>query len=450
MIQYAEDLMVYQSQQGYKVSYFFSGRKFPYGRVTRLKRFLRGRVSCYEVINSVIIHGGDQGSLRPDLNLSEPVTEEIFRKVLVDVKPDLIHVHELAGLPSSLIDIAKQEFALPVIMTLADYFLLCPTLKLFTYENEVCTANEVGKTCRQCCRCAPKDNRFDVKSTLNYRFVNTWLYKHLPMRSIMHILETGRMLSGGVIDIPGEDHSKLYQKRRIQGITRLRSVDLLIARAGKVAEIYRNYLGEDAEIEVINPTLMHIDNIVFSRINPSGRIKFVTLNGMLSIAKGGQLILDAVKHLNEKGLVNRFEVHVYGHIDPLLNEQARLYENIYYKGTYHKNHIDKVLDGMHVGILPSIWEEVYGYVGVEILAKGLPLIANNVGGISEYAKNDFNCIMNTSKTAEELADHMDEFIKCPDLIKQYNENIARQKRYSFADHFEKIQKAYLSVVSAGG
>lgn len=447
MIQYAEDLMNYQAQQGYQVSYFFAGRKFPYGRVPRLKRSSIGRISCYEIINSLIIHGGDHGTLRPDFDLSEPITEDFFREVLADIKPNLIHIHELAGLPSSLIDIAKQEFNLPIIMTLADYYLLCPTLKLFTHENADCSFEIIGDTCCQCCRWAPKDNRFDVLSTLTYRFLGTWLHKHVPKGLIVRILKSGKMLSDGETCIPGEaDQPEQYQKRRTLNINRLRSIDLLVARADRVSEIYRKYLGEDVNIEIINPTLLHIDNIVFSRIRQPGRIKFVTLNGLSSIPKGGQLILDAVKNLNNRGFKNMFEVHVYGHINPLFAMQGHAYENIFLWGTYKREHINKVLDGMHVGILPSIWQEVYGYVGVEMLAKGLPLIANDVGGISEYAKKGFNCIINVSKTAEELADHMLEIIEHPELIIQYNENIHRQKRYSFTDHFKKIECAYLRVI----
>lgn len=449
LIQYAEDLMSYQAQQGYRVSYFFAGRKFPYFRIPKIKRFSIGQISCYEIINSLIIHGGDRGTLRPDLDLSEPITEEFFRNILADIKPDLIHIHELAGLPSSLIDIAKQEFDIPIIMTLADYYLLCPTLKLFTHENSDCGLEniDVGETCVQCCRWAPKDNRFHILSTLTYRFFGTWLHRHFPKDLVVRIFKSGRKPSNSETSITSEtDRSEQYQKRRTLNVKRLKNIDLLIPRAEKVSEIYRKYTGETVNVETINPTLLHIDNIVFSRILQPEKIKFVTLNGLSSVPKGGQLVIDAVKKLNNRGLKKRFEVHVYGHINPLFAEQGDAHENLFLWGTYNKEHINDVLDGMHVGILPSVWQEVYGYVGVEMLAKGLPLIVNDVGGVSEYAKKGVNCIINISKTADELADHMLELIERPEVIIQYNENIFRAERYSFADHFKKIEHAYQTVM----
>jgi hypothetical protein len=138
LIEYAEDLMTHQIDLGWDARYFFSGRKYPFSKRTRLKQWRLRRIKCYEIVNSPIIHGGDSGTSQPCLQLNEAISEDLFRRVLKDFCPDIIHIHELAGLPTSLIEIATCEFSIPTLMTLADYYLLCPTLKLYDARGHNC------------------------------------------------------------------------------------------------------------------------------------------------------------------------------------------------------------------------------------------------------------------------------------------------------------------------
>lgn len=57
-------------------------------------------------------------------------------------------------------------------------------------------------------------------------------------------------------------------------------------------------------------------------------------------------------------------------------------------------------------MLPSSWEEVYGYVGLEFMAKEIPVIGNAVGAIPEYVRPRQTGWLNNSCTANELAELM--------------------------------------------
>ena len=65
--------------------------------------------------------------------------------------------------------------------------------------------------------------------------------------------------------------------------------------------------------------------------------------------------------------------------------------------------LDLILDDVDVGLMPSIWEEAYGYAGVEFLAKGIPVIANAIGGMPDYTRDGETGWLNRSCSAEELA-----------------------------------------------
>src|SRR3954467_1281041 len=119
LVAYVEDLMDEQVRAGHEVSYFFSGRQYPRARGPRLKRWETRGVAMLEMVNSPIYDHGRQ----PALELSEPAAERMLAGVLERVRPDTVHVQELAGLPTSVLDVVRQSGA-PLVVTLQDYFPL--------------------------------------------------------------------------------------------------------------------------------------------------------------------------------------------------------------------------------------------------------------------------------------------------------------------------------------
>src|SRR5919199_3938426 len=95
LVAYAEDLMAEQVRRGHDVAYFFSGRQYPLARGPRLRRWGRAGVEMLEVVNSPLYDHGRQ----PELEVAEPRIERMLEGVLQDVRPDAVHVQELAGLP---------------------------------------------------------------------------------------------------------------------------------------------------------------------------------------------------------------------------------------------------------------------------------------------------------------------------------------------------------------
>src|SRR2546421_3566443 len=158
LITYAEDLMAAQVERGHEVTYFLSGRHYPYISGPRLKRWRRGNVTLYEVINPTIVAGLEDGTRHPERDVSEPRMEAAFHRVLGRVRPDVLHVQELHGMPSSIIEIAAAA-SVPTVMTLQDYFPLCATLRLVDSDGRRCMRREVGADCVARNYDAPSDNR---------------------------------------------------------------------------------------------------------------------------------------------------------------------------------------------------------------------------------------------------------------------------------------------------
>src|SRR4051794_10944761 len=75
--------------------------------------------------------------------------------------------------------------------------------------------------------------------------------------------------------------------------------------------------------------------------------------------------------------------------------------------------LPRVLSGADVGIVPSVWEEAYGLTGPKMLAGGVPLIGNALGGIPDYVVPGETGWLNRSASGAELAELMARVIERP-------------------------------------
>lgn len=392
LLEYAEDLMDIQVARGYEVAYFFYGRYYPLLQKPWLRKWLRKDIIMYEIVNSPIFR--DHGTMYPEADMNEEYSEKLFLKVLSEFKPDIIHIQDLFSLPSSLIDIVKLK-DIPVLMTLHDYFLLCPTSNLFDYNHSRCLSQYVGDKCVLCCAQAPRNANHLIKATLRYEvkkrgFSNILLYcfrklKVLKAKSAYYFLNktSGQESNSRFEEV--NQLTKVFQNRRELNIERLNKIDLLVAQSYRVAEIYQTLGVKAKQIITIYSTVKHINYIQpKSMASIVSSINFITLNGCASVQKGGHLILGAMRKLHKLGLNSQFRLFVMGYLSDSIKDELLQFNNVVYTGLYDVTDLESLLEGMHVGIVPSVWEEVYGYVGIELLAKGIPVIGNNLGGIVDY------------------------------------------------------------------
>jgi hypothetical protein len=163
LIIYAETLMQAQAAAGDQVGYFFCARQLPLVRRPFLHRWRRDRVDMFELVNSRHVVGRHRGSPDPLRDLEDPATEIVFRRVLERFGPQIVHVHDLGGLPSSLLDIARS-CGRPIVMSVHDYEPLCPTVKLVDAYDRICLRPDPGEMCAVCCADAPQDNSEDLES----------------------------------------------------------------------------------------------------------------------------------------------------------------------------------------------------------------------------------------------------------------------------------------------
>lgn len=448
---HADALMQFQVKKGLDVYYFFSGRVFPFLKKPKLIKWIKNDIKMFEIVNSPLI-SISRGTKDPESYLNFESIELIFHEVMKSINPDIVHIQESLALPTSLIDIIKDDFKIPLIITIHDYSILCPTVKLFKYDNTNCIDKIVGIECCKCCYNAPSNNNVAVRATLAYHLEKF----HIPTSKIYSAIKLFKKPYKSINNqkLPKEfkcNNNCLqvsYQKRRNSNIQRVEKADLIISHSYGSQKILSNFF-DIGKIRIIHPTPDHLRHI---QTNKKPKIKhpiqFGTLNGCSSIEKGADLILHTLEILNNNGLENQYNFHIWGSVSEEFHSEFLKFNNVYFHGSYCVENLNLILQNIDVGVVPSVWEEVYGFVGLEFLKKGIPVIGNERGGISDYVKDGSTGWLNKSSTAEELADIMYLVMNNPAKIQKLNNNIIKIKFRTSEENFNKINELYTELIES--
>jgi glycosyltransferase involved in cell wall biosynthesis len=444
LVAYVEDLMHEQARRGHEVAYFFSGRHYPWFRSPRLRRWRNGPLAMLEVVNSPLYDHGRQ----PELEVGEPRIEEMLRRAMRELRPDAVHVQELAGLPTSVLDVVRDA-GIPAVVTLQDYFPLCSTFKLLDSEGRVCLRREIGADCVATVAADGRPPGLMVAATMRHELVKRPLLRRLdpnpPHRRIGWVAHT---LAARVPRPPAAGPGA-FQRRREVNVERLNRAERVIAMSSRVAEIYST-LGVDPDrIRTLQLTLAHIERLRPREVGGRLPVVFGTLNGLASTAKGARLVIEAFRIVADGAPPGSFRLLAFGAIDRAVEAEARRIDAIELRGPFAPEELDGILDEVDVGIVPSIWEEAYGYVGPELLAKGIPVIANAIGGMVDYTREGETGWLNRSRSPQELAGIVLEAIERPELVAELGAKIraARDEIVKpMARHADEMDAIYAELV----
>jgi len=442
LIVYVEELMAAQVARADRVSYFFPGRHYPLMRHPRLHRWRRRGVTMHEWMATPIVVGALRGTPDPEHDLADLPTEEAFARVLAAARPDIVHIHDLGGLPSSLIPLT-QDRGLPVVLTMHDYAPLCPTVRLFDVEGRRCLRLEPGRQCARCSSEAPTDNVALRDRTLGYegqrarRLVpglGEVLARPAAGRALARLgrsmaeLQAGPPRSAGPPEVAAAAPPEAYQRRRDVNLARLNGLDRVMVysrAAGTVIEA----LGVRPELVVLtHVAASHVERLRPRRVAGTGdRLTFGMLGVMTSRQKGADLVLDALRELHAQGVTDRFGLLVAGHVPPDAERALRELVDVEVIGGYATDDLDALLDRVDVGVIPSVWEEVYGIVGAEFLAKGVPVLANALGGMLDYVEDGRTGWLNHTNDAAGLAARITSIVAAPEEVARLSRSIAEHR-----------------------
>jgi len=346
--------------------------------------------------------------------------EERFREVLEKVKPDVIHFQHLIMLSASLIEVAKEK-GIPTVLTLHDYWFICPRAQLLNYDYTVCTGP--NEDCSNCFNCWNKG----LAERLG-RFLENYA---IPSSLSKKAIEIALRLKNRRQDFI--ERSK-YLK------TLLLEVDKIIAPSNFLRGIFTNY-GIPSNKMFFSENGVNLNIFRGFRKKKKKKLCFGFVGGILR-HKGVHILIKAFNKVKDKNV----ELRIYGSYNPNSKYFKRLLmkitnPNIKFMGRFE--YAKEPYSNIDILIFPSIWYENCPLVLLEALTTKTPVIASNIGAIPEFVNEGENGLLFEVGNADDLYEKISLILQKPSLIGRFKGNIPSVK--TVEEQCKEIENLYVKL-----
>ncbi|MBZ6075162.1 glycosyltransferase family 4 protein [Microvirga puerhi] len=340
--------------------------------------------------------------------LSNRNTEEIerdFMRVVLDLKPDVIHFHHFIGLGLECLYAVRK--ALPdavIVVTFHEFLSIC-----HHHGQMVKTRN--NNLCRQA---SPADCNACFPDISPARFLRRENFVRGLLELADHFVSPSHFLVDRYVDW-GLDRSRFT----------------VIENGLDIAE--------PAPPRVLAPG--------------TRRARFAYF-GQITSFKGVDVLLDAVARIPEAVWGDDAQLMIFGgnlerqpeayqqKIGKLIEQagpRARFY------GAYQNVEMPRLMQSIDWTIIPSIWWENSPIVIQESFFHGRPMICSNIGGMAEKITDGVNGLHFRAGSSEDLIDRMTEALTKPDLWDQLRTGI--QKPIDYRMSAQKHLDLYYTIAT---
>ena len=425
-------------QSGLEVHYFYSGSVFlAYDLLflPRLKRSRQRGIHFYKIINSPI-YAQFPGS--PEADLHNSTIEKMLSAVLDRVKPDIVYIDSLLGLPSRCLAITGAR-NIPTVFTHHVYRLFCQYGVFHDHEGNFCGGPLDHQHCALCFKLVNPDKHILTAKLNSNAAMSVLLNRFMfpPYRFFRN-----RILSRRV----DQRNDRLNQKE-ISGL-RAESPDLrarLEARLKKNTEFLNRYVdvhlcvSSDVKrnlirfgIEPEKLRVQHIGSLAAERSRPKqhplnpNEIVIGNIGGVHPY-KGTHVLIHALKLLRDR---TNWKVLLHGRaLDTYQRELNGIFDDsrIRYTGPYRFEDIDSIIDGLDITVLPSICNDTAPQTIFESFSGSVPILASNIGGFPDFIRDGVNGLLFEPGNPRDLSIKIDKMLKTPQRIEEMIKNISPQK-----------------------
>jgi glycosyltransferase involved in cell wall biosynthesis len=307
-------------------------------------------------------------------------------------RPDVIHLHNTLPLISPAAYYAARSAGVPVVQTLHNYRLLCPSATLF----------RAGAVCEDC------------------------LAHSLPLPAIRHGCYRGSRPASAAV-------AAMLAAHRLVGTWR-RTVRLFIA----LTEFARTKF-----VEAGLPAERIVVKQNFTRDPGLQRTAgdYALFVGRLSPEKGVTTLLDAWRKLGSRV---RLRVIGDGPEAPLVAAAAQSGQAIDFLGHQPSGVVAGAMAGARFLVFPSVWYETFGLAIIEAYAAGLPVLASDLGAMASLVTPGSTGLRFRPGDPDDLARQVAWALDHPDEMRSMGRNARREyeERYTADTNYDGLMQAY--------
>ncbi|GBD39620.1 Alpha-maltose-1-phosphate synthase [bacterium HR37] len=331
---------------------------------------------------------GTTSPFRTLLQVANPMAYWKLKRVLEEFKPDVVHVKLfLTQISPLILPLLKNT---PTLYHIVWYRPICPTGIKLLPDNTPCYLTQ-GRVCysRGC----------------------------LPLRDwILLMLQ-----------------AKLFRRWK-------KSFRLFVT----CSEHVKKRLVEEGfePVEVVMNGIGNIPKCV--RILPTPVVSFA---GRMVREKGVDVLLRAfsevIKHIPEAKLILAGDGPKRKELEAMAR-QLGASGNVTFLGHIPREKLEEAFSSSWVQVIPSIWEEPFGNVALEAMARGTVVVASSAGGLKEIIEHGKTGFLVPRGNVELLKETLLYILKNPDLIEQVGKEGRRVvlERFNIESYTQQFIKLY--------
>lgn len=330
--------------------------------------------------------------------------KKCFKKLLEDLKPDLVYILYFQAKISCSIVQTAHEMKVPVIQRISDYSLLCPCSLYFRQSD-----------CQICELCTQKTKWHSVKNKCVY---NSSLYSFI--KSV-------------AIDV-----------QNWVGI-RKKISRFIFPSTYTMSKFVENGFDKNKLVHI--PTLFN-DTTLRTDL-PREYKPFALFIGRTDPDKGLMTLLDAFIGTDFNLKIIGFS-SVAGYYEKLQKHVEGKKHNIEFLGKMEFNQMQEYLSKCLFTVVPSEWYDNLPNTILESYAMHKCVVATDVGSLTENNLDGETGLLFKYKDAEDLRSKITYLFEHPEKAEEFGENARRQidTKFSIENHVKSLVKLFEEVVYA--
>jgi GT2 family glycosyltransferase/glycosyltransferase involved in cell wall biosynthesis len=298
------------------------------------------------------------------------IFSQLFADIIRHFQPAIIHIHHLIGLPIRDILSILLEENIPYIVSIHDYYFICPSYNLIDYNQSFCYEYKNDNYCQKCSQKLLGES-YDLK--------NKWSEICAELLEHAQLVVTPSLSTASYI-------SREYQYTKTKN-------NVKVIRHGVFKE---DFIKKRSTHRSISQTERANGNLSLLKIG------FV---GSINVNKGAREIIDLVKIVNNDSILkHKFEFNFFGRFS---EDIPTNFPNISIINEYDTQDLCNLLKDIDVVIFPTNWPETYCLTADEVIMCGLPIISSPIGAIAERIQLFDVGWISPSSSAKDLLNTLD-------------------------------------------
>ena len=435
---------------GDEVAHCFSPRPRSPGRL-RLDWTVRGGRTIAMIANSPLLQPFPPERMEHDI--VHGVCEALFADAVRRICPDVVHLHDLAGLPAGVIPRARQR-GCGVVMTLHDFWPFCRRQFLLRPGLIPCEGSAGGQRCARFCAARPPKLRrlaARIESRPSWAFARSMVRGARNVRARIHGAAPSQFRLPASADGPAwPDLGTIgaYAAREAGMRDCVLETNVLLTVSEFVKSMYVRHGYPESRLRVLPPPVSVSDRVTFRPREFRGYpIRFGYL-GKVTPLKGAHLLAEAAAAVPPERGRFTFYGDVAAEDRRYLLTLAAHHPGVHFAGPYGPDRLPDILDDIDVAVLPSLARETRGMVGLEAQAAGLPIIGSDGGALPEYVQHGVNGLLFANGSVAALSGALLRIIDDPAILQRLSANVRPPERMPV--HVRRIAAVYRQAIGAAG